>query len=277
MNNTLDMNVQILQTNRQSGYFDYKLNRLIEVFHVESQSNARFVIWLFCLINRLINFVPVKDMEKEKTDKKDHILDVAERVFADHGFDGASTRMISGEAGVNMAMLNYYFGSKEGLFLAIFERRTATFYNQLQDIGGDESISSWEKVEQYLNAYIDRIFNTNCFQKMLYQEMSIGRRGELTDKLSKMLMTNVIEFRKILHSGIEKGEFASNLDTDMIIATVFGMKNFMLNTPQMCSMMVGYDIMDPQNLDEKLKPRVKSYIKKLLKAYLVNGNDNSKQ
>ncbi|QJD95886.1 TetR/AcrR family transcriptional regulator [Mucilaginibacter robiniae] len=250
---------------------------MISFLVVESQYSARFIERCFILINRLINFVSVKDMEKEKTDKKDHILDVAERVFAEHGFDGASTRMISGEAGVNMAMLNYYFGSKEGLFLAIFERRTATFYTQLQDIGSDDSIGSWDKVEQYLNAYIDRIFTTSCFQKMLYQEMSISRRGELTDKLSKMLMTNVIEFRKILHAGIEKGEFASNLDTDMIIATVFGIKNFMLNTPQMCSMMFGYDIMDPQNLDEKLKPRVKSYFKKLLKAYLVNGNDNSKQ
>jgi AcrR family transcriptional regulator len=72
----------------------------------------------------LINFVrDKKKMEKEKTDKKDHILDVAERVFAELGYDGASTRLISGEARVNMAMLNYYFGSKEGVFLAIFERR----------------------------------------------------------------------------------------------------------------------------------------------------------
>jgi AcrR family transcriptional regulator len=52
-------------------------------------------------------------MDKDKIDKKDHILDVAERVFSELGFDGASTRTISGEAGVNMAMLNYYFGSKE--------------------------------------------------------------------------------------------------------------------------------------------------------------------
>ena len=45
-------------------------------------------------------------MDKDKIDKKDHILDVAERVFSDLGYDGASTRTISGEAGVNMAMLD---------------------------------------------------------------------------------------------------------------------------------------------------------------------------
>ena len=48
-------------------------------------------------------------------------------VFADLGYDGASTRLISSEAGVNMAMLNYYFGSKEGLFVAIFERKMLFF------------------------------------------------------------------------------------------------------------------------------------------------------
>lgn len=214
-------------------------------------------------------------MEKEKTDKKDHILDVAERVFAEHGYNGASTRLISGEAGVNMAMLNYYFGSKEGLFLAIFERRISTFYNILQDIGNDGQSTCWQKVERYIDAYIERIFNNNCFQKMLYQEMSISRRSELTDQLSHLLMQNVIEFRKILYEGIEKGEFGRGLDTDMIIATVFGVKNFIVNTPQMCTMMLGYDVQQQQNLDEKLKPRVKSYLKKLLKAYLLTENDTA--
>ena len=66
-------------------------------------------------------------MEKDKADKKDHILDVAEKVFSEFGYDGSSTRLISSEANVNMAMLNYYFGSKEGLFIAIFERKINFF------------------------------------------------------------------------------------------------------------------------------------------------------
>jgi AcrR family transcriptional regulator len=80
-------------------------------------------------------------MDKDKIDKKDHILDVAERVFAEKGFDGASTRLISGEAGVNMAMLSYYFGSKEGLFLAIIERKISHFRNILHSLGNDESMT----------------------------------------------------------------------------------------------------------------------------------------
>lgn len=46
-------------------------------------------------------------MDSKKEDKKEHILNTAERVFAEYGYEGASTRLLAGEAGVNMAMLNY--------------------------------------------------------------------------------------------------------------------------------------------------------------------------
>src|SRR3954462_13171588 len=137
-------------------------------------------------------------MDKDKIDKKDHILDVAERVFSDLGFDGASTRLISGEAGVNMAMLNYYFGSKEGLFLAIFERKISSFQTLLQNIGSDESMTSWDKLAMCIDKYVDRIIVNNCFQKLINREITMNKRGELTDKITEMLMVNVIEIKKIL-------------------------------------------------------------------------------
>jgi AcrR family transcriptional regulator len=54
---------------------------------------------------------------------KDRILDAAERVFADCGFEGASLRHIVREARVNLAAVNYYFQTKEGLMAAVFRRR----------------------------------------------------------------------------------------------------------------------------------------------------------
>src|SRR5476651_783417 len=113
-------------------------------------------------------------MEKEKVDKKDHILDVAERIFSEVGYDGASTRLISGEAGVNMAMLNYYFGSKEGLYLAVFERKISAFRILLQNIGNDDSISPWEKMELAIDKYVERIITNNCFQKLVNREMTLN-------------------------------------------------------------------------------------------------------
>jgi AcrR family transcriptional regulator len=215
-------------------------------------------------------------MDKDKIDKKDHILDVAERMFSDLGFDGASTRMISGEAGVNMAMLNYYFGSKEGLFLAVFERKISSFQTLLQNIGNDESISSWDKLEKCIDNYVDRIIVNNCFQKLINREMSISKRGDLTDKISEILMVNVMEFKKIFDEGIKNGSFYKDIDTQLITATIFGTKNYIINTPHISSLMLGHDIRDEKFLEEKLKPRMKVFMKRLLKAYLVNDNDNTK-
>jgi len=58
-----------------------------------------------------------------QTETTDRILDAAERLFMEHGYDGASMRMLTTAAGVNLAAINYHFGSKEGLLQAVFKRR----------------------------------------------------------------------------------------------------------------------------------------------------------
>jgi AcrR family transcriptional regulator len=61
--------------------------------------------------------------ESSQKDTKDRILDVAERMFAEHGFAAASLRGITSDAGVNLAAVNYHFGSKEALFESVLSRR----------------------------------------------------------------------------------------------------------------------------------------------------------
>ena len=57
------------------------------------------------------------------SDTRARILDAAERLFMAHGYDGTSMRQITGEAGVNLAAVNYHFGSKEALIQQVFRRR----------------------------------------------------------------------------------------------------------------------------------------------------------
>jgi len=54
---------------------------------------------------------------------RERILDAAERLFARRGFHGVSIRDITGEAGVDVALANYHFGSKQGVLEAVFMRR----------------------------------------------------------------------------------------------------------------------------------------------------------
>jgi AcrR family transcriptional regulator len=58
----------------------------------------------------------------ELKDTRSRILDVAEELFSEQGFDRVSIRDITNKARVNLAAINYHFGSKEDLIAAIFER-----------------------------------------------------------------------------------------------------------------------------------------------------------
>ena len=59
----------------------------------------------------------------ELTDTQSKILDSAEELFMEHGFEATSLRLITTAAGVNLAAANYHFGSKEELFQAVLTRR----------------------------------------------------------------------------------------------------------------------------------------------------------
>ena len=68
------------------------------------------------------------------------ILDAAEELFMQHGFEGASMRMLTAKAGVNLAAINYHFGSKDALIEAVFHRRL--------DAMNAERIAELERLEQ---------------------------------------------------------------------------------------------------------------------------------
>lgn len=60
---------------------------------------------------------------KVHPDTKERILDVAEQIFAEKGYSATSMRTITSRAGVNLAAVNYHFGSKAQLYRAVFRRR----------------------------------------------------------------------------------------------------------------------------------------------------------
>jgi AcrR family transcriptional regulator len=66
---------------------------------------------------------PVETDEAQAATKA-AVFNAAERLFALHGFQNVSVRDITAEAGVNLASVNYHFGSKDALLFAIFRRRT---------------------------------------------------------------------------------------------------------------------------------------------------------
>jgi AcrR family transcriptional regulator len=88
---------------------------------------------------------------------KDRILEVAERLFAERGLDGTSMRHITEAAGVNLASVNYHFGSKDGLIAAVFQRHLVPL-NQARlamlDAVETEAGSRAPTIEAVLEAFI---------------------------------------------------------------------------------------------------------------------------
>ncbi|MFC7050533.1 TetR/AcrR family transcriptional regulator [Emcibacter nanhaiensis] len=69
-----------------------------------------------------------------KPDSRERILDVAERLFSTSSFASVSVRAVTAEAGVNLSAVNYYFGSKKGLFQAVYRRRCKEMNRQRLDL-----------------------------------------------------------------------------------------------------------------------------------------------
>jgi AcrR family transcriptional regulator len=95
--------------------------------------------------------------EREHQDTKARILEVAERLFMEHGFSATSLRMITGDAKVNLASVNYHFGSKEALIEAVFTRRLGPLnrervkhLNELEAAAGGMPLSVEEIVEAFV-------------------------------------------------------------------------------------------------------------------------------
>jgi len=212
-------------------------------------------------------------MQSLKKDKKSHILNVAEKVFSEYGFDGASTRMISSRAGVNLAMLNYYFGSKEGLFLEIFKRKVSLFPQILQNISENQHLTPWEKLINFIDNFVESILVNDSFHELISRELIMHKHWDVTDKITELIMRNVYEVKKIIDEGVKVGSFKSTTDVGLIMATMFGIKNYIINNKHISSLMIGYDIININILDDEIKPRIRIYLLKLLKSYLLDDTE----
>lgn len=73
---------------------------------------------------------PPKARAAVVTDTREAILDAAEALFSQHGFYGVTIREVAREAGVDTALIHYYFGAKRGLFDAVFLRRAEVWNNE---------------------------------------------------------------------------------------------------------------------------------------------------
>lgn len=208
------------------------------------------------------------------SDKRDHILTSAEKLFAEKGFDGTSVRDIAQLAGVNLAMISYYFGSKEKLLEALIEFRAMYAYGILEELNKNESLSPWDKIDRLVEFYVDRILNNLPFHNIMYQESATNYRSEeIKQKVITIKMRNLDQITKIIADGQQKKLFRQ-VDIPMTVGTIMGtISSYTQSRTYSCLILALQENVNDETYRQRLAVRLKSHLKQLLRAHLDIRNE----
>ena len=129
-------------------------------------------------------------MTEKELSTEEKILISASKVFTEKGFSGARTRDIAEEAGINLALLNYYFRSKEKLFEQVMKAKIVLLFGQILPIITDEKTTLEEKIDLTTEKYID-ILSKN-------PNLPVFVISEIQKKNSEL--TSIIPIRKVFNN-----------------------------------------------------------------------------
>ena len=208
-------------------------------------------------------------------DKREHILIVAEELFGEKGFDGTSVRDIAQRAGVNLAMISYYFGSKEKLLESLIEFRTNYAYGILEELNMDATLSPWDKIDRLVEFYVDRILNNLRFHNIMYHEIA-NRSEEIKKRIVDIKMRNLEQITKIITDGQQKKLFRQ-VDVAMTVGTIMGtISSYTQSKYYACAILALQEDANDEQYVTRLSPRLKAHLKHLLRAHLDISNDEPK-
>lgn len=151
-------------------------------------------------------------MESITTEQK--IIQAANKLFTQKGYAATKTRDIAEKAGTNLALLNYYFGSKEKLFKKVVQEKLRMLLGAIGPVLSDEAISLEEKIRTITENYTNLLLEN--------EELPIFILNELT--VNKALFSEITQStRQIAQPVIEKQlkEIGAEISaTDLIINTL---------------------------------------------------------
>lgn len=201
-------------------------------------------------------------------DKKEHIMDVAVTLFAEKGFEGTSIRDLAHEADVNIAMINYYFGSKEKLFVALLEAKARFMRDKIEAVQNDPSLSELDKINQIIDGYINRFLSQPAFHKVLQQELLVTNRELLHQNVISLFIKNTQDIVSIIEKGVRKKVFRK-VDPQLLFASIIGTINQVMLSKTMCNILMHNEVNTDPYKDPELKNRLTKHIKQMVQDHLL--------
>ena len=179
------------------------------------------------------------------------ILDAAVREFAREGVAGARTDAIARLAGVNKALLYYYFKDKEALYQAVLDEvfsgvRTA-IHNALS-----QSLPPRRRLEAYVSAHFNYIATHPPYHRLVHAEfLRAGRDPSRLERVAKQYFRPVFsELAALLKEGEQSGDFRP-VNPVHFIPSMISVIVFYFTTAPIMRVMTGADPLSPELLAER--------------------------
>ena len=201
-------------------------------------------------------------------DKREHIMEHAITLFADKGFEGTSIRDLAQVACVNVAMVNYYFGSKEKLVEAILEKKSSYMKDRIEELEANTNLSELDKIDALIEDYVNRILNGASFHKFLYKELMDTKRDVIHTFLNNSFARNTRNFSAIIQKGIDKKVFRE-VDPILTVTSIIGSISQVVVSKSMCNQLLLKPEGNEPYIDDKFKQRLITHIKSMIHAHLL--------
>ena len=153
--------------------------------------------------------------------KQIEIIKITEKLFAEKGFDGTSIREIAKAADINVAMISYYFGSKEKLLETIILYRVSSFGTMLENLQ-NECISPQEKLKKFVTFYIDKVYNNRDIYQILHYEIVNQNRTSDFPAFTAVKRKNLELLEKIIMEVQRNDAFKEKCNPILIPPLVIG-------------------------------------------------------
>lgn len=132
----------------------------------------------------------MKKQKDKDTSTEEKIKEAARKVFIQKGYAATRTRDIAEEAGINLALLNYYFRSKEKLFELIMSEKLRQLFSVIFPIVNNDDMTLDEKIESIVGNYIDLLIENPELPLFVFSEIRVNPEG----------FKNSLQVQKILKS-----------------------------------------------------------------------------
>jgi len=201
-------------------------------------------------------------------DKKEHIMHVAMELFAEKGFEGSSIRDLAQKADVNIAMVNYYFGSKEKLFEQLLAEKAQFMRTKIEAVESNESLTEIEKLDHIIEGYVTRFLTQPNFHRVFLQELLVNQRANLHQQVLSLFEKNTRDVVSIIEKGIKKKQF-KKVDPQLTFISIVGTINQVMMSKDMCNTLMHASVNHNPYQDPKFKKRMIEHIKQMVHAHLI--------